>query len=427
MDTPLGINVSNGNNYNVIIAEDTFTDRNLLKRFLQASQFNILADVPNGDGVLDYLMYSSPVPDILFLDYQMEPKNAIETIREIRPSHPGMMIVVVTGNTNKEIIAELIKFKINSYILKPINKSNLDEKLIQLLGRKDLVVKSKVVTKKNAVKVEELSIPPLPAVAHKVLLFEANTVSGSGELEQIILPDKSICADLLRIANSAFYARSSKVQTIKDAITLLGLKTVKNIVMLQSKKYISRNLTYSDILKKHLLELPILAALVAFDLSVPFGLKSIREELFLLAMMRKIGMTILALNNPQVYTEILNQYASGPSDLAKFEKDEFDVNHIDVGMHIFKVWKMPPVFLRMMKNQVFTMEEFNYVDNFDRILRAGDVIARKILNIPLLGSEIEMAQAILKHYTAPEDTMELFGEDYYESIKSHPFFDAISQ
>ena len=232
MDTALGINVANGNHYKVIIAEDSFSDRELLKRFLQADQFEILADVPSGEGVLDYFKYSSVLPDILFLDYQMEPKNALETIREIRPTYPEMMIVVVTGNVNKEVVAELVKFKINSYILKPISKSIIDQKLIQILGRKDLILQSKLTTKKNSIKLEDINIPPLPSIAHKVLLFEGDPVSGSSELEQIILPDKSICADILRIANSAFYARSKKVQTIRDAITLLGLKTIKNIVML---------------------------------------------------------------------------------------------------------------------------------------------------------------------------------------------------
>lgn len=332
---------------------------------------------------------------------------------------------MVTGNTDRDVINQLVKLKINSYILKPINKSSLDEKLIGLLGRKDLVVESKLAPKKKAIKAEELSIPPLSAVAHKVLLFEGNPVTGSSELEQIILPDKSICADLLRMANSAYYARSTKIQTIKDAITLLGLKTIKNIVMLQSKKYITRNLVYSDIFKKHLLELPILTALVAFDLSVPLGLKSIKEDLFLLAMMRKIGMTILALNSPQLYTEILNQVDQAPSDLSSFEKEEFGLNHIEVGTHIFNVWQMPKIFVNMMKNQNFTMEEFSYTDNYDKILRLAGIIGRQLLSIPLLASEIEISHIILKHYKAPENMMELFGEDYYEGIKSHPFFESI--
>ena len=425
MDTALGINVANGNHYKVIIAEDSFSDRELLKRFLQADQFEILADVPSGEGVLDYFKYSSVLPDILFLDYQMEPKNALETIREIRPTYPEMMIVVVTGNVNKEVVAELVKFKINSYILKPISKSIIDQKLIQILGRKDLILQSKLTTKKNSIKLEDINIPPLPSIAHKVLLFEGDPVSGSSELEQIILPDKSICADILRIANSAFYARSKKVQTIRDAITLLGLKTIKNIVMLQSKKHISRNLVYTDILKKHLLELPILTALISLDLSVPLGLKALREELFLSAMMMKIGMTILALNSAKVYGEILAEFEPKASELAKLEKDEFDLNHVDVGLHIFKVWQMPPVFIKMMKGQGFNEADFHTADDFDRILRLADILAKRLANIPLPESELALAKTILIHYKAPEETMDVFDKDYYENIKSHPFFSSM--
>lgn len=425
MDIALGINVANNNAYNVVIADDSFADRELLKRFLQASKFNILADVKSGNAVLEFLKYASPLPDILFLDYQMDSGNAIDVIKAIRPKFPSLMIVVVTGNTNKEVITELVKLKINSYILKPVNKSTLDDKLIQLLGRNDLVIQSKLAPKKNAVKLEELNVPPLPSVAHKVLLFEGDTVSGSSELEQIILPDKAICADILRMANSAYYARSKKVQTIKDAITLLGLKTIKNIVLLQSKKYVGRNLVYSDIFKKHLLEYPILTALVALDLSVPFGLKSLREELFLASMMCKIGMTILALHNPQHYTEILTYYDKTPSDLAKFEKDEFDVSHVDVGFYVFKIWQMPPVFLKMMKDQGFEPSDISSVDDFDRILRVADVVSKRLLKIPIPETELILAKTIINHYKAPEGTIDVFDEDYYDGIKSHPFFDSI--
>ncbi|MBK8397615.1 MAG: HDOD domain-containing protein [Leptospiraceae bacterium] len=424
MDTALGINLSNSTSYKVLIADDSAPHRMLLKRFLQASQFEVLSDVANGEAIIDFLKYDRVVPDIIFLDYQMTPKNAVETIREIRPTYPDMKIVVVTGNMNKEVIAELIKLKINSYILKPISKQVLDEKLIQMLGRKDLDLNSKVI-KKKPVKLEDLGIPPLPGIAHKVLLFEGDSVSGSSELEQIILPDKSICADILRIANSAFYARSKKVQTIKDAITLLGLKTVKNIVMLQSKKYVARNIVYSDIFKKHLLQLPVLTALVALDLCNPLGLKSIRDELFLSAMMCKIGMTILALHNSKIYTEILNKLESAPNNLSQLEKEEFELSHVDVGVYIFKIWQMPLVFIKIMKNQNFTQTEFTTVDDFDRILRLADILAKRMVQVPLLETEMELAKQIINHYKAPIETLDVFGPDYYEGIQSHPFFDAL--
>ena len=45
MDTALGINIENGAHYKVIMGKTLFLIE-LLKRFLQADQFEILADVP---------------------------------------------------------------------------------------------------------------------------------------------------------------------------------------------------------------------------------------------------------------------------------------------------------------------------------------------------------------------------------------------
>lgn len=55
MDTTLGININTGKSYTVLIADDSFSDRQLIKRFLQADQFEVLSDVPSGEGVIDYL------------------------------------------------------------------------------------------------------------------------------------------------------------------------------------------------------------------------------------------------------------------------------------------------------------------------------------------------------------------------------------
>ena len=78
-----------------------------------------------------------------------------------------------------------------------------------------------------------------------------------------------------------------------------------------------------------------------------------------------------------------------------------------------------------MKNQGFEPNNYNSVDDFDRILRVADIISKRLLHIPILETELDLAKTIIKHYKAPEDTIDVFGEDYYNDIKSHPFFESI--
>ena len=97
-----------------------------------------------------------------------------------------------------------------------------------------------------------MHIPPLPTVLNKVILFDTEKTNGSEELEYIIAPDKSLSADLMRIANSAYYGRSGSVNTLRDAITLMGLKTINNIVLVKFRKRYTaklRNPLYKNIWK----------------------------------------------------------------------------------------------------------------------------------------------------------------------------------
>ncbi|MBI3396742.1 MAG: HDOD domain-containing protein, partial [Spirochaetia bacterium] len=127
---------------------------------------------------------------------------------------------------------------------------------------------------------QDITIPPLPVVVMQVIRFDpAGETADTRTLENIIAPDKGVCADVLRVANSAFYGRSGRVKAMRDAIGLLGLKAVKNLVIFLSTKALTAPLR-GDVFRKHLIEFPIVAALVAENLALQTKLAN-PEEAFL--------------------------------------------------------------------------------------------------------------------------------------------------
>jgi hypothetical protein len=64
---------------------------------------------------------------------------------------------------------------------------------------------------------DESKIPPLPAVAARVMQFDPGSPNSSiATLERIISPDQGISAELLRVSNSAYYGRSGSIKTLRD-------------------------------------------------------------------------------------------------------------------------------------------------------------------------------------------------------------------
>ncbi len=281
---PLGLRTDNMQSYTVFIAERSGSDIILAKQYLNAFEFKIIGQTTDYESVVSTITATSQLIDFVFLGYYVSGKVTLPLVQEIRKHSPETRIVFLVDELYKEeATRKLTEISVKSIINKPVTRTQMVEVLARLLNRKELLPKfvdTNAPKKTATFNFNELSIPPLPEVTNKIIMFDLDPVGGSEKLEQIILPDKGLSADILRVANSAFYGRSGKVQNLKEAITLLGLKSIKNIAMLQTKKAINKDLSKEPIFKKILFEKQILASLVAFDLCFPLGLKNLKEQIF---------------------------------------------------------------------------------------------------------------------------------------------------
>jgi len=80
-------------------------------------------------------------------------------------------------------------------------------------------------------------LPPMPQVVSKIIQIDENNIDVSADqIQTIIAVDPALTSKILKIANSAFYARTSKVSNLSQAVTLLGFKTIKSLTLLVSTK-----------------------------------------------------------------------------------------------------------------------------------------------------------------------------------------------
>ncbi|MCP5497914.1 MAG: HDOD domain-containing protein [Leptospiraceae bacterium] len=419
----LGIDISRFIRYKVMLVDKSKVDREHIRRILLRKKFNIFSELDSYQEILPTMIDMLFKPDLIMMDCDNLDMEYLEVIHEIRDLYPKIKIVILTSNSGRELIKGLLPLKIDAFILKPLNNDKIIDKLAKIFGRNELIYnKEIVVNKKNYIKLNDVKIPPLSNVVYNVLTFDTEDPElGINELENIVASDKSISAGIIRLANSSFYGRSGKIHTLKDAITLLGIKTIKNLVFLFSKKKFNSSLQ-SELYVKFLQELPILTALVAFDLSSPLGMKKIGETVFLSALLRKIGMTILAINCVKQYAEVLKIYEFGVKNLYDIEEAKFTINSIQMGEKVFKYWKMPDIFLDVINNQNFSLEDLAVVSDVDRITRLAEILSLKMMNVTLLQTETEMETKILERYGKSKDIKDMFGAAYYEIIQDHPLY-----
>jgi two-component system, cell cycle response regulator len=182
-------------------------------------------------------------------------------------------------------------------------------------------------------------LPSPPTLAMKVL----DLVREDAPIEEIadmISRDPALAAKLLKTANSSFYRRSHTVSTIKLAATLLGLQTLRTLVLGFSfvqrlKTHKPRAFDYQKYWCRS-----IYAATAARALASKLKLIQ-REECFLAALLGDIGM--LALDQVcDTYTEVCRS-AKTHDELAEIELDVLRLTHADASGLLARQWKLPAI------------------------------------------------------------------------------------
>ena len=78
------------------------------------------------------------------------------------------------------------------------------------------------------------NLKPIPPVVHQILEVVDRPDSSMAEVANIIQYDPAVTASVLRTCNSAYFGLKHPAESIQDAVTLLGMDQVVQIVLMKS-------------------------------------------------------------------------------------------------------------------------------------------------------------------------------------------------
>jgi len=185
------------------------------------------------------------------------------------------------------------------------------------------------------------SLPSLPTIAMQVLDLAQKSDVDIAEIARIISKDPALSTKILRTVNSSFYARSQNVSTISHSLVILGLQSVKTLVLgfslvtnLKNKK--SHGFNHLAYWKRS-----IYAATAARTIAGKINIVQ-QEEAFLAALLKDIGMLVLDQELGERYGEIYSKITTH-NDLIPAETEAFGMTHADAGGILADQWKLPPL------------------------------------------------------------------------------------
>ncbi len=228
-----------------------------------------------------------------------------------------------------------------------------------------------------------------PPVYHKLHQAMQNPDASFGDFSEIISADPSLAARLLRIANSPFYGRGSKVETIVHALGIVGIDQLTELVlatiMVNQFKGIDKDLINMHSFWMHSIGCGLAARTIADNI----GERHV-EPYYTSGMLHDIGSLILYKEVPDKAREILTRCRSEGLSLSAVEEEVLGFTHAEVGAVVFTKWGLPRSLIEAVQFHHRPSEAKDH-PLFPAIVHLADIIAYEMElgtggepNIPVL-------------------------------------------
>ncbi len=185
-------------------------------------------------------------------------------------------------------------------------------------------------------------MPSFSTTVSKVLEICSSVDASPSDLNRVISYDPVLTGQLIKLINSAYYGLPNRVTSLTRAIIMLGINTVKNIVLATSvlasfKGRLKIPGLTIDQFWIHSLAVAVIAKTIAKHQQVP---SEAQEEYFVAGLMHDLGKIPLMNCYPHLYKQALDQTARGSSSLCRSEADGIGIDHCQVGYLIGAKWKL---------------------------------------------------------------------------------------
>ena len=208
-------------------------------------------------------------------------------------------------------------------------------------------------------------LPPMPAVAIKVLELLNNSDVNYEKLAEVISSDPAVSARMLKVANSAFYSMKRQIKTLEHAIAIVGERTLRSLILAASLE--GMNKSYG-LLEKMLWEDSIGCAIGCRILARKFD-SAEPEEAFLAGLFRHLGKIVMNFSDPDAYRSLAEMAYSDRLSTSELEDRYFPYAHAVVGAAVLDKWNFARILVMSTLHHEDLVISLDEEENAESLLR----------------------------------------------------------
>ncbi|MFO1064701.1 MAG: HDOD domain-containing protein [Pirellulales bacterium] len=171
-------------------------------------------------------------------------------------------------------------------------------------------------------------LPALPQSAIKLIELSQDASNGPNEYAKPIEADAGLMGQILRFVNSSYFGFSREIASVKQAIALVGVRTIKNFALWSAVFSLIPNPKFGPFDLKNLwqdsLRRAVFARIVGRRLKLPTA-----EDLFAAALLQDMAIPLLLKELPQHYEKLVERCGQERVRLSHLERETFGWDHAE--------------------------------------------------------------------------------------------------
>lgn len=187
---------------------------------------------------------------------------------------------------------------------------------------------------------ESPTLASLPTIYTRLAeAIERPRVSAT-QIADIIASDAALTARLLRLVNSTFYAFSARIDTVQQAVLLIGTQPIHDLALATSVLSVFPGIPHELVSMRSFWEHSIATGVTARMLAT-YRNERRAERFFVAGILHDIGRLLLFALRPDAARTALTRSRTEGEPLIVAEHAAFGFDHGEAGGAVLEAWKLP--------------------------------------------------------------------------------------
>jgi len=269
------------------------------------------------------------------------------------------------------------------------------------------------------------NLPTPPIVFHQIQKVINDPNSSAGQVAAVLAEDPAMSVKVLKLTNSAFYGLAREITSVKQAVMVVGMEAIKNLVLsasvLDMFKGEKIDQEFQEEFWHHSLATALCCRLLARNVKVRGMVDP--DSVFSGGLLHDIGKIVISCFLTDEYEQFrARREVDETSQDIDIEQEVLGFDHAQIGAYLALQWKLPLSLVDAIGNH-HQPEQSEGELSIAHLVNMGSYLARMTFaSASQYQQKGKLAKDVLEHLQIPADDLESYSASLREEyVKAETF------